>query len=69
MFSSAVNAMQARSVQITCDNAWLFVFNRCVSQVDRTFKDIMRCTHDRPNALQVKSSGSKLITNNGELHG
>eukprot|EP00775_Hariotina_reticulata_P007079 gene7079-7292_t len=22
------------------------------AQVDRTFKDIMRCTHDRPNALQ-----------------
>lgn len=26
---------------------------RAFAQVDKTFKDIMRRTHDRPNALQV----------------
>ena len=38
---------------------------RAFAQVDKTFKDIMRRTHDRPNALQVRlpmqSSGQRPI--------
>jgi dynein heavy chain len=30
------------------------------AQVDRTYKDIMRRTHDRPNALQVRAVYSGL---------